>query len=74
MCRVLYTLQNGKIASKPAAAYWARRTLGPQWEPLIERALEGRHIPDTTAVPQDINQTLALVRHVLAVGAEASTS
>jgi predicted nucleotidyltransferase len=74
MCRVLYTLQHGQIASKPAAARWAQETLGLQWAPLIDRALEGRHIPDTTALPDDIDQTLALVRHTLAVGAEASTS
>lgn len=73
MCRVLYTLQNGRVASKPAAAHWARGRLGPQWEPLIQRSLEGRHIPDTTALPEDIDQTLALVRHVLTVGAEAPT-
>lgn len=43
-------------------------------EPLIERALEGRHMPDTTALPEDSDQTLALVRYVLAAGAAVSTS
>ncbi len=72
MCRVLYTLQHGKIASKPIAAHWARGTLGPRWEPLIERALEGRHIPDTAALPEDMAQTLVLLRYVLATGAAMS--
>jgi predicted nucleotidyltransferase len=69
MCRVLYTLKRGAVASKPAAARWAQAELGPQWSPLIERALEGRHIPDTHALSDDIEQTLALVRHTLAAGA-----
>lgn len=73
MCRVLYTLQHGRVASKPAAAHWARGTLGPQWEPLIERALEGRHIPGTAILPEDIGLTLALVRYVVATGAAVST-
>jgi predicted nucleotidyltransferase len=73
MCRVLYTLQYGTIASKPAAARWAQGTLGLHWVPLIERALEGRHVPDTMALPEDIDQTLTLVRHTLRVGAEAYT-
>lgn len=73
MCRVLYTLQHGTIASKPAAARWAQGALGPHWAPLIERALEGRHIPDTLALPEDIDQTLILVRHTLTVGAEVDT-
>jgi predicted nucleotidyltransferase len=72
MCRVLYTLQWGRVVSKPTAARWARGTLGPRWEPLIERALEGRHIPDTAALPEDIAQTLVLLRYVLATGAAMS--
>lgn len=73
MCRVLYTLHHGAIASKPAAARWAQGTLGSDWAPLIERALEGRHIPDTTVLPDDIDPTLALVHHTLTVGAEVRT-
>lgn len=73
LCRVLYTLQHGAIASKPVAARWTQGTLRLHWVPLIERALEGRHIPDTLALPADINQTLTLVRQTLAVGAEAQT-
>ena len=42
MCRALYTLYEGKVASKPTAAAWARRMLDPRWEPLIDRALNWR--------------------------------
>lgn len=73
MCRVLYTLRQGAVASKPAAARWAQAELGPHWRPLIERAIEGRHIPDTAALPADIEQTLALVRHTLGEGGVLAT-
>jgi predicted nucleotidyltransferase len=46
MCRMLYTLQTGRVATKPVAARWALRTLDARWVPLIERAWEGRHNPD----------------------------
>jgi hypothetical protein len=39
MCRVLYTLEHGTVASKPAAARWAREALGQRWRGLIDRAL-----------------------------------
>jgi hypothetical protein len=39
MCRILYTMEIGAVASKPAAARWARQTLGERWAGLIERAL-----------------------------------
>jgi aminoglycoside adenylyltransferase-like protein len=58
MCRTLYTLRNGTIATKPVAARWAIATLGPRWTPLIERALA--RSPD--AAP-DLEETLALIRH-----------
>ena len=71
MCRVLYTLRRGAVASKPVAARWAQAELGPQRAPLIERSLAGRHIPDTPATPEDIAQTLALLRYTLNVAGEA---
>jgi len=39
MCRVLYTVERGEIASKPVAAMWACAALDLRWVPLIERAL-----------------------------------
>lgn len=46
LCRMLYTLETGAVATKPVAARWAMATLDPRWGPLIERAWEGRHDPD----------------------------
>jgi len=46
LCRMLYTLHTGAVATKPAAARWALATLEARWAPLIERAWEGRHSAD----------------------------
>jgi hypothetical protein len=69
MCRDLYALEHGTLASKPVAAAWASRRLGPPWTPQIERALGWRSDPriDDRALPE----TLAFVAHVVALaGAE----
>lgn len=42
MCRVLYTLEHGTVVTKPAAAHWARETLGDRWSDLIGKALRWR--------------------------------
>jgi predicted nucleotidyltransferase len=65
LCRMLYTLNYGRILSKPAAAKWAMGTLGSKWRPLIERALVGRQNPSVEAYPEDIDGTLALIRYTL---------
>ena len=41
-CRVLFTLMNGRVASKPEALRWAARTLDPTWHALIRQTLEDR--------------------------------
>jgi hypothetical protein len=61
MCRALYTLSQGEIVSKPAAAAWALQTLDPRWRPLIERALIWRHQHDK----DDLTETLAFLHFAL---------
>ena len=39
MCRALYTLQHGRVASKTDSARWAQHTFGERWAALIDRAL-----------------------------------
>jgi hypothetical protein len=63
LCRVLYTLHFGAVASKPAAARWVQESLGEPWVLLIERALAGRHDPGLETTAEDVNGTLALVRY-----------
>lgn len=43
MCRMLYTLTHGSIASKPQAGSWAQAALDQRWAALIVRALAWRH-------------------------------
>ncbi|HLN61958.1 MAG TPA: aminoglycoside adenylyltransferase domain-containing protein [Symbiobacteriaceae bacterium] len=43
MCRALYTLESGRIASKPEAVRWAGHALEPRWADLAGRALAWRH-------------------------------
>lgn len=61
MCRALYLLERGEVASKPVAAAWARRALEPPWPPLVERALRWRY--DTQ--PDDLTATLDFIRYTI---------
>ncbi|MFZ5824526.1 MAG: aminoglycoside adenylyltransferase domain-containing protein [Bacillota bacterium] len=61
MCRALYTLELGHVASKPEAARWAKQGLGAQWERLIDAALAWRRGREM----DHLKQTLALIEQVL---------
>lgn len=71
MCRMLYTLACGVIASKPQAVMWARATLPQPWCALVERSQSWRTdaTRDLTIVPE--------VRHFVhwtaAIGTDTST-
>lgn len=45
LCRMLYTMRTGEIASKPAALAWAADVLDPEWRELIEQVIEDRPLP-----------------------------
>jgi hypothetical protein len=62
MCRALYTITHGAVASKQAAARWAQAELGLPWSGLIERALTWQHADGI----DDLAQTLDLMRYTLA--------
>jgi hypothetical protein len=64
LCRLLYTLETGAVASKPAAAGWAEHALGPRWAPLVARSLVGQH--GTGEAPErDVEDTIALLRYTV---------
>jgi hypothetical protein len=65
LCRMLFTLEFGAIASKPVAARWAQETLGEPWAALIERAWAGRHNPQMKAQLDDVNGTLDFIHYTL---------
>ncbi len=62
MCRALYTMHFGAIASKPIAARWAAETLDSRWTPVIKNALAWR-----LDVPANdyLNETLDFIRLTL---------
>jgi hypothetical protein len=58
MCRTLYTLEHGTVASKPVSARWAIHTLDRRWQDLIEKSIAMEH--DS---PMDIlDDTLEFIR------------
>jgi hypothetical protein len=61
MCRILYTLETGGVASKPAAAHWAQARLSEHRRRLIDRALVWR---DHDGV-DDFTATLELIDWML---------
>jgi len=62
MCRILYTLNAGDVASKQHAARWAQGTLGGRWDALIARARAWRK--DSQQTPDgDVEETVALIAH-----------
>lgn len=61
MCRALYTLHHGDVASKPAAAMWAMENLDAPWVPAIRRALE---CPQDAQVDR-LDETLEFIRTAL---------
>jgi predicted nucleotidyltransferase len=42
MCRSLYVLEHGRVASKPEATRWAMETLGEPWHSLVAEAAAWR--------------------------------
>jgi hypothetical protein len=64
LCRLLYTLETGAVASKPGAARWARQAVGPRWAGLIERALAGQQ-DNTEISDREADETVALIQHTV---------
>jgi hypothetical protein len=64
LCRLLYTLDTGSVASKPAAARWAERTQVARWTGLIDHASTQTTIQQraTNDEPEgEVKDTLALL-------------
>lgn len=61
MCRTLYTLQHGTIASKPVSARWAQERLGEDWVGLIGQALAWR--PGVEM--ERFNETVDFIRYTV---------
>jgi hypothetical protein len=64
LCRLLYSLATGSVASKPRAAEWAQKALGGPWPTLIERTLAKRHEVGNIAQSEE-DETLAFIQFTL---------
>lgn len=75
-CRMLYTLETGRVCSKPAGAAWAKAVLDGRWAGLIDRAWAERPNPSEKvhmqADPGDFGLTLEFIQYVLADGKKRS--
>ena len=68
MSRMLYTLRQGTIVTKPVAARWAQRALDKRWAPLIQHALAW-----SQEAPPDLGETLAFIQHTTEFGEQIGT-
>lgn len=75
-CRMLHTLQSGRVGSKKAGARWAQSALDRRWSGLIERALAERpnqyakvhqkaNGADLAITPEFIRYALAMRDHCM---------
>jgi predicted nucleotidyltransferase len=68
-CRMLHTLETGRIHSKQAGYKWAIQNLVPKWHPLIERAWAERPSPgwkySQAADTAEQQLTLKFIRYAL---------
>jgi hypothetical protein len=62
LCRTLYTLETGSVASKPAAARWAEHTLASRWSKLVSRATT-EQLAEDDVLEIEVNDTLALLEY-----------
>ncbi len=65
ICRILFTLETGEVASKRNALVWAQQSLDQSWRGLFERAWSRRDGPGGAADPEEVAMTLDLIRLVL---------
>lgn len=77
-CRMLHDLHTGFPGSKRAGTEWAKTNLDPTWAGLIDRAWDGRPIPELSsrqpADPEDLKSTVEFVRYIIGAGRQYAAS
>jgi len=61
LCRMLYSADTGRVASKKAALVWAQQHQDPKWRTLLQQVLEGRDLgfdPNDKPSPALVAETL----------------
>jgi hypothetical protein len=61
---LIYSLETGSVGSKPVAALWAQKILGPSRETLIQRALASQQDEDGIS-DLELKDTLDLLDEAL---------
>ncbi len=68
-CRMLHTLETGRIESKRAGVEWAKKSLEPRWVELIEYAWDQRSEPSLKirleAEPEKVAKTMEFIREIV---------
>ncbi len=71
-CRMLHSLNTGRIASKLSGTQWAKNTLDNQWSVLIQRAWDERPNPSLKVrqpvEASEVKNTIEFVRFALELG------
>ncbi len=74
-CRMLHTLETGRIESKPAGARWAQASLDPRWADLIRRAWAARPNPSLKvrqpADPDEVARTKEFIAYAIELSGAA---
>lgn len=65
LARILYTIQNGALASKPQAIEWLKQNGNGEWNDLLEDAWHGRMEPDSPITPGMLAVMIKLAKFVL---------
>lgn len=66
LCRMMYSIETGRITSKKAALVWAKDRLDSEWTDLIQQALNGRSLgwdPTDLPSPELITATKAFAEY-----------
>jgi hypothetical protein len=64
LCRLLYTYETGGVASKPAAARWARQRVDERRAALITRSVAAQH-EGGVAPESDVHETVAFIAYTI---------
>ena len=67
-CRIYYTLQTARVATKLGALEWALRTLHPRWRPLLGQVRDERSLgwdPTHRPRPGEADAARAFVAYVV---------
>ena len=73
LCRMLYTLDTGEVASKRASLDWAKNALDSVWGDLIQQVIDDRSLTSTDPPrPASVEATIAFSEYAKQRAIESS--